>query len=387
MLQEHENSAFSLNINANLIDMLQENDLYETLDIVKKLKLEGKIEIVGTAKFHPILPLIPQEEAKRQILLNENTHKRFFENWKRMGFFPPELCLNSNIVKLIHELGYKWVLSSGVACPVNLPYDQIYYSPNGLKLYFRDDTLSNKISFNNITAKEFISHLKEVFNKNNEKKNENKYVITAMDSETFGHHHKNYERTFLSKTLELISNEDDFEVIFISDLDKIFPRYSNPINPHASSWSTTEEDLEDQIPYPLWDHPDNIIHRLYWQMMRATEHLIALVSELSISKNPIIENYMNTARWFYDQCVCSDTTWWANPDRGIWRPNLIYKGIELLLKVALNAQLSLIYAGKQEMGENYYYSIKNYHGTLFMELNNISQALQDSSINKKKKKD
>jgi len=385
MLQEHENSTFCLNLNANLIDMLQEYDLYETLDIVKKLRSDGKIEIVGAAKFHPILPLIPQEEAKRQILLNERTHTRVFDNWKRKGFFPPELSINLNLIKLIYELGYKWILLSGIACPVSWPYTQIYRSPQGLRLYFRDDILSNKISFNSITAKQFINHLKEMFNDNNEKMNEDKYIITAMDSETFGHHHKNYERTFLSKTLELINDEDNIELIFISELDKIFPEHTNPINPHASSWSTTEEELEDKIPYPLWDHPDNNIHRTYWKMMRATEHLMKLASEFSHSQIPIIKDYIDTARWFYDQCQCSDTTWWANPDKGVWSPNLIYKGIELIIKAALNAQLTLTYAGKAELGESYYNSINFYHGFLVIELNNISNTLHNSSIIKKKK--
>jgi len=386
MLQEHENSAFSVNLNANLIDMLQEYNLSETLDIVNDLRSRGKIEIVGAAKYHPILPLISQKEAKRQILLNQETHIRVFDNWNPNGFFPPELSVNSNILPLIYELGYKWVLLSGVACPLTWPYNQIYLSSQGLKLYFRDDILSNKISFNNISAKQFVDDLKEMFNDHNEIKNNDKYVITAMDSETFGHHHKNYERLFLSKTLELINDEEDIELIFISNLDKIFPKCDNPILPQASSWSTTEEDLKENIPYPLWNHPNNNIHQLFWKMIKSTERLIELTLNLPQSNKPIIEEYKNTARWFYDQCVCSDTTWWANAEREIWSPNLIYNGIELIMKVAINAQLALIYAGEHELGENYYNSINTYHGFLVMELNTISQKLQGSSTKKKKKK-
>jgi len=384
MLQEHENSAFSVNFNANLIDMLQENNLSETLDIINNLRSNKKIEIVGAAKFHPILPLIPQEEARRQILLNEEIHVKIFENWERNGFFPPELSINSDIVKILSELGYKWILSSGIGCPVNWPYNKIYRSPQGITLYFRDDILSNKISFNNITAKQFISHLKELFNDEAEPKNNDKYVITAMDSETFGHHHKNYERLFLSKALELIEDEEEIELIFISELDKIFPKYDNPIIPQASSWSTSKGDLKENIPYPLWNNPNNNTHRLYWKMIQALGNLMSLVLELSNTKKTIIKEYINTARWFYDQCFCSDTLWWANPDKGIWSPNLVYKGIDLLMKATLNAQLALIYAGRPELGESYYNSINSYHGFIVMELNTISQMLHNSSIKKEK---
>ncbi len=387
MLQEHENCAFSLNLNANLIDMLQEFNLTETLEIINFLRSNGKIEVIGTAKFHPILPLIPQNEAKRQILLNEETHKKIFNKWERTGFFPPELSINTNTVKVVQKLGYKWILLSGIACPIDWSFHQIYHSPQGLNLFFRDDILSNKISFNSINAKEFVNHLKEMFNNNNEIKNIDKYVITAMDSETFGHHHRNYERTFLSKVLELINEEEEIKLILISELDKFFPEHNTPTVPLDSSWSTTKQDLEDHIPYPLWDHPNNNIHQTYWKMMTAIEHLMKYISDLSHLQNPIIRNYIETARWFYDRCICSDTTWWANPDRGIWSPNLIYKGIELIIRTALNAQLALTYAGKHTLGENYYNSITSYHGFLLMQLNAISQNLLDKSIKKLKKKD
>jgi alpha-amylase/alpha-mannosidase (GH57 family) len=387
MLQEHDNSAFSLNLNANLIDMLQEFNLTETLEIINHLRSDGKIEVVGTAKFHPILPLIQPKEAKRQIVLNEETHKRFFNKWERNGFFPPELSINSNIIKVVQELGYKWILSSGIACPVNWSFNQIYHSPQGMKLFFRDDILSNKVSFNSIDAKEFVTHLKEMFNNNNGIENSDKYVITAMDSETFGHHHKNYEKKFLGKVLELINKEEEIKLILISELDKIFPSYNNSIIPRDSSWSTTEEDLKDLIAYPLWAHPDNSIHQSYWKMIKAIDHLMKFVSELSHLQEPITRNYIENARWFYDQCICSDTTWWANPDRGIWSPNLIYKGIELIMKTALNAQLALTYAGKYTLGESYYNSIASYHGFLLMQLNTISQNFLEKSIKKLKKKD
>ena len=59
MLEEHDNVKISLNINAVLIEMLYEFDLSDTIEILQNLESSNKIEITGTAKFHPILPLIP----------------------------------------------------------------------------------------------------------------------------------------------------------------------------------------------------------------------------------------------------------------------------------------------------------------------------------------
>jgi len=250
MFEEHDNVRVSLNINTVLIDLLYQNNLGDTLEILQNLESSNKIEITGTAKFHPILPLISQKESKHQIEINEEVLRNEFNQWERGGFFPPEMSISSQVAKSIRELGYKWVIMSGIACPVNWPTDQIYTSPNDLMLYFRDDILSNKISFNNITAKGFVEEIEGRFKENKESAQKDKYLITAMDSETFGHHIKKFERTFLSKAFELINDHNSIKIEFISDLSKFFPINKEKIIPKDSSWSTSSGDMKADIPYP-----------------------------------------------------------------------------------------------------------------------------------------
>ncbi len=376
MFEEHDNVKFSLNINAVLIDMLYEFDLSDTIEILQNLVSSNKIEITGTAKFHPILPLIPQKESERQIEINEEILKKEFKQWERGGFFPPEMSISSQVAKYIREIGYKWVIISGIACPVNWANDQIYTSPNGLLLFFRDDILSNKIAFNNITAKGFVEEIKGKVKENKEKKQKDKFIITGMDSETFGHHIKKFERVFLSKALELINDQKEIKIEFISNLSKFFPINEEKIIPKDSSWSTTYDDMKANIPYPLWDHPDNRVHTLYWKIVRSLNNLMNLIENLDSTQDWEVENYCNTARWFYDRGICSDSTWWANLDRGPWSPNLIYKGIELLMKSALNAQLALVHANQSDIGEGYFDSISFYHNLLLMELYSNTKELK-----------
>ena len=376
MFEEHDNVKISLNINAVLIEMLHEFDLSDTIEILQNLVSSNKIEITGTAKFHPILPLIPQKESERQIEINEEILRNEFKHWKRGGFFPPEMSISSQVAKCIRELGYKWVIISGVACPVDWPTDQIYTSPNGLMLFFRDDILSNKISFNNITAKGFVEEFTGMVKDNKESKQKDKYIITAMDSETFGHHIKTFERTFLSKAFELINDQKDIKIEFISDLSKFFPINEQKIIPKDSSWSTSYDDIKAENPYPLWDHPDNRVHTLYWKIVKSLNNLMNLIDNLDLKQNWDVERHYNTSRWFYDRGVCSDTTWWGNPDRGTWSPNLIYKGIELLMKSALNAQLALVHANQSDIGEDYFDSISFYHNLLLMELYSKTKELK-----------
>jgi hypothetical protein len=227
-------------------------------------------------------------------------------------------------------------------------------------------------------------------NENNQKKN-NTYVITAMDGETFGWHIKNYEKTFIDKALELIevgfktnnfssnnqinNNElkndnidiDAIEIEFISNLENYFPIAEEKIVPLSSSWSTSYEDLQNKVYYPLWKHPKNDIHVFYWKSMKSLHKLMNLADNLDITQNWKVENHYRTARWFYDRALHSCPVWWANPYQSTWSPNLIYKGLELIIKAALNAQLSLIYAGKNE-GDGYFDSISYYHGLILMEM-------------------
>ena len=376
MFEEHDNIKISLNINAVLIEMLYEFDLRDTIEILQNLVSSNKIEITGTAKFHPILPLIPQKESERQIEINEEILRKEFNQWERGGFFPPEMSINSQVAKYIRELGYKWVIASGIACPVDWPTDQIYTSPNGLLLFFRDDILSNKIAFNNITAKGFFEEITGMAKDNKEIKQKDKYIITAMDSETFGHHIKKFERIFLSKVFELINNQKEIKIEFISDLSKFFPINKEKIFPKDSSWSTSYDDMKADVPYPLWDHPDNKVHTLYWKIVRSLNNLMNLIDNLELDQNGDAERHIDTSRWFFDRGICSDTTWWGNPDRGIWSPNLIYKGIELLMKSALNAQLALVQANQSDIGEGYFDSISFYHNLLLMELYSITKELK-----------
>ncbi|MFW9826634.1 MAG: hypothetical protein ACFFEY_03330 [Candidatus Thorarchaeota archaeon] len=372
VLDKYENVKFCLNINGVLIELLHEYGLFDTIDLLKKLVSDNKVEIVGTAKFHPILPLIPIKEVKHQIHMNEELNKREFKHWERKGFFPPELAISGSIAKQIRDLGYKWVIMSGIACPIEWPYDKIYTSPNGLQLFFRDDILSNKIAFNDITAKNFVKELKNI-HKNNDKSNLS-YIITALDGETFGHHIKNYEKTFLDQCLELIAKDEKIKIIFISDLENYFPTAKNTIIPKESSWSTTHEDLNADIPYPLWNHPGNTIHKYYWKLMKSLNNILDLLENQDFKKNTDFNSYYQTARWFYDRGLYSCPTWWSNPMNQTWSPNLIYKGIDLLMKAALNAQMASVHGGKSDLSEGYYDSILYYHNLLLMELNHITKS-------------
>jgi hypothetical protein len=112
--------------------------------------------------------------------------------------------------------------------------------------------------------------------------------------------------------------------------------------PLASSWSTTADDLARGVLYPLWNDPDNDIHRLLW------EHL-ALCIELQeqaeqCSDNPPSRWHTGIARNILDTAVHSCQFWWASR-RPHWDVNMVFRGLTAQGQAALNACRALELSG------------------------------------------
>src|SRR3990167_10941147 len=58
-------TKITLNINSVLTELLFENGFRDVVEDIAQLVEMGKIELVGSAKFHPFLPLIPESEVIR----------------------------------------------------------------------------------------------------------------------------------------------------------------------------------------------------------------------------------------------------------------------------------------------------------------------------------
>lgn len=362
MIERHDNAKFTLNIQGCLINLLLDNGMKNTVDLMKKLVLANKIEIVGTAIFHPILPLIPENEIEHQIKLNESILLQILGvSWKRSGFFPPEMAVSPDLCKKIKNLDYEWMIMGGIANTANIwPQNYILQQQNGLITFFRDDYLSNDISFKKIEVHDFIRRLED--NSANDH-----YIITAMDGETFGHHIRHYETKFLGTVLSEIEENSNIQLEFISNLKQYFPVKVGP-DIRASSWSTDWGDISSNVPYPLWKHPFNPVHKIQYRMLQALYKLMAIV-EKEVPKNLTqteFTHYYQTARWFYDQALHSCWLWWAS-QRPMWSPNLIYKGIDLIIRTALNAQLALVNLHIGE-GDEPYQNIIDSNERLMIEL-------------------
>jgi len=140
-----------------------------------------------------------------------------------------------------------------------------------------------------------------------------------MDIETFGEHNKGYE-TFLIELLVKVESITAKTVLFSSSDYEIF-------DIDSCSWSTSRQDIENRVPYPLWEHPLNSIHQLanlHLDLVNEAGRLLDEEQKETPGENP----RYNTARILIAKAQHSDTTWWAG-GHGHWSPAMIQRGLAL----------------------------------------------------------
>jgi len=337
VFKEHPESRVTVNMCGVLTEMLADHGYSDIIAGLGELGESGQVEFVESSKFHAILPLIPKEEVKRQIELNRVTNLSFFKNsYKPRGFFLPEMCYSDEAASIVRGMGYEWVIVSGIACQGEWPMDYIPSFKLGsrlMKAFFRDDIISNMISFKNINAAGFASRIKELSGGK-----EDTYIVTAMDAETFGHHIHDWEKIFLAGLYEIIKNSDEIRAVGISSLLERFPA-AKTRPPRPSSWSTTNEEILAGNYYPLWNTPHNNVHRLQWEHM---DMCMEIFQDAEAKKdNEKSEQFFNTARETLDMALHSCQFWWANKGR-MWSENLINKGLILQEETIFNSYLAVL---------------------------------------------
>lgn len=368
----------TVNINAVLTEMLYEHGMSDVIDGLRDLAEQGRLDFTGSAKYHAILPLLSPDDMLRQIVHNHQTNRRFFgDAYSPSGFFPPEMCYGRNIVKPVLETGHRWIILSGIACPGGWPTTTIHQvsgDSQRLAVFFRDDVLSNRISFRQVDARGFIEQLRQSCRKDTDT-----YVVTAMDAETFGHHIQHWEQLFLSEVYRTLAPQADpgaavqvdpwaepgpqrasrkpgpaeaavvqdhgallrtveapetgIKVVTLTNLLKLVPT-GGPIEPKASSWSTSADDLAAGNPYPLWKSRDNELHQLLWKHLRLAVDMTH--KALDVANTDAARGYADIARALLDQALHSDQFWWASR-RPWWDVNLVERGLTEQRHVVLNA--------------------------------------------------
>lgn len=314
-LKENKHIRLTLNINGALLELFDKYEYRDLIDLLREASAEGRIEFTSSAKYHAFLPFLNADQTIRQIKMNDETNSFYLgKHYKPRGFFPPEMAYKEEVAKIVADLGFEWMLLDEIALkgiPDAVDYTK-YYVIKGTKLhvFFRERRLSNLIMSAVVRSPETLKEAMRADLRSD------RYLVTAMDGETFGHH-----RPGLEKMLFEVWSSPDFDLSTISDLLKD-ARPTLEITPHKSTWASSKEDIEKGIQFLSWSDPSNAIHKWQWELVTLA------LSEVSAmdKKHPrfaAVEKRM-------DISLASDHFWWASA-KPWWSVEMIEDGAYRLL--------------------------------------------------------
>jgi len=290
-------ARLSINFTGVLLDQLAEAGQQEVIEMYAEAARRGHVELVATAKYHAILPLLPPEEARRQIELNHETNRRFFgDAYAGKGIFLPEMAWSPALAPVLEQCGIEWVMLDELAFDGKVrqvDYTKSYrVAGTKLRAVFREHRLSATIMS---AAPRRVDQLKAAARADLDSSG---YVVVGMDGETFGHHRIGHERLLVE-----MYKDPDFRLVRISDLFELYPEVEE-VPTIACSWASSEQDLEKKIPYISWNDPDNPIHQWQWELVRLT---VQAVERLE----PGHHDYKRL-RAELDMALASDQFFWAS---------------------------------------------------------------------------
>lgn len=315
VLESRPQGRITLNISAVLTEQLDYYGYSDVIEGLGRLAERGQIEFTGSAMYHPILPLIPEDEVVRQIELNTKINKRYFgEIYNPKGFFPPEMCYSFDIAKIAARLGFSWIVVDEVSFQgkVGAARDDTVYQIDNLEnfgVFFKERLFSAGLTYGKYP--DAHSFLKALGNK----LSRHCYLLTGTDGEIYGHHRPGQE-----KLLEEVFTQGKPQTCTISELPQLFHGVEK-VSPLPSSWSTWEDEMAQGIPYPQWSYPDHEIHWLQW---RLTNLAIELIHQVPTNS----EGY-HEARHLLDEGLHSCQYWWASC-RPWWDTGMIEAGAQRL---------------------------------------------------------
>ena len=314
-LEEHPKIKFTFNITGCLFLRWEELGYIDLSKRIKALIKNGQLELTGSLAYHPIMPLIPEQEAVKQIKENEEILKKHFgKNFKPRGFFLPELAYSPAVAKIVKKMGYEWLLLDEIAYSGKLnevDYNKVYKDKNsGLKVVIRSRKYSN-------------SYVPETIAKEIKNNKEEKIIITATDGELYGLRHNDPTSVF-----EKLLAGSNLKTSTISEFINSHKPTAD-IQPLPHSWATSEKELQKGQYFNLWQEKTNIIQKKLWQL--------AYLAYDTIEKYKKDDNYY-WARWHLVRGLASCTFWWASAkDFRLfgpisWSPDEIERGANELIR-------------------------------------------------------
>ncbi len=266
----------------------------------RKLLEDGRIDVSFTPYYHPILPLLcdtnsaleampkmslPQkqfahpEDAQKQIVMAMEKYEALF-GVPMKGMWPSEGSVSEQVARIMTEQGVKWIATdeeilynslkkSGMDTKAN-PIHAVYEYGSGLKMFFRDHLLSDRIGFVYSGMKpekavnDFVSHVHKI-RELLVGDIENTVIPVILDGENAWEYFPDDGQEFLKEFYQQLNDDPLIETVTMSDVVEQVPARKLP-SLFAGSWINHN--------FRIWiGHPED---NAAWDLLtKARETLVA----------------------------------------------------------------------------------------------------------------
>ena len=311
--------------------------LKQIIPYYKQAQDHGQIEITTSPYYHPILPLLCNQEVALEALPGLKLPKAKFkypqdaqrqlemaiENYqtnfgrKPRGLWPPEGAVSEGMLPLLIKNGLNWIATDEEALFRSIGKtrtEQLLYRPYSLKrpegnlnIIFRDRTLSNLIGFvyanwpAAAAIEDFIKRLYEI--KERLKSAQENYLISIiLDGENAWEYYPNDGRDFLLGLYQKLNEDKNFKLVTVSEFLMEFPAQDNIERLFAGSWINSN--------FAIWiGHPEK---NTAWDYLTyARQDLVEFEQ-----KNPEKKKETSLKAAWQEIYIAqgSDWNWWYGPD-------------------------------------------------------------------------
>lgn len=128
-----------LSLSGTLLETLSspdfQRDVYGIVDcgsLLWHLQNRKIIDVLGTGYYHPVLPLIPEEDRAEHITRWQGIAQHLFWRQDFNGFWPPEMGFSMELIPLLKQAGYRYVLvdSEHVEAVTPMSRAELLYRPH-----------------------------------------------------------------------------------------------------------------------------------------------------------------------------------------------------------------------------------------------------------------
>ena len=357
-----------INKGRNFTEAEKEELMRQQLSIMEKvipehhnLQQKGQVEIITTAYYHPIVPLLVdthsalratpglslpnrfrfEEDARNQVKMAVNQYRSFFDMNPR-GFWPPEQAVSPETISLIADEGFTWTISDeqilaksmdveiyrdgyGHVLNPDVLYRPYLVSAEGaeIPIVFRDHHLSDRIGFvyqhmsGRHAAEDLIHRLHKV--REHLGKNPDNFLVTiALDGENAWEWYPEDKTDCLHNLYREISRDPQLKAVTVSEFLE-----ENPPKRRITHL-TTESRVDNRLTRWIGTENKNIL----WNYLLEARETVQKYEKKELGVNR--EKVDNALKNIY-KAEGSDFAWWVDsmpyyltaPFEALFRKHLI----------------------------------------------------------------